>query len=501
MASLTNIFKRFTGDKYTDEQQQFLRSCAKFDEARLANYSLYERYYNGDQPTHLTEREKTYLEANGVPFTENYCETVIDEAAEKMEALGFEPLDANDEKPEGADEQQSDGVDDWLIKRWEDFTFDDFQSTIWTNTFMKADGWVLVDFDWNAGRSRMTWNNPELIEAHYDDNGNLELVVKKWNTCETSHTNPDGDAIVRMNLYYEDRVEKYFAVSEEEGADWSPHIDHTDYDIKTEAEQWPIWWTDTRKQDGEPLGILAFHFRNKPKGKPYGRSELRGAIPFQNEIDKQCVDLHNVMDSQGWPARYVTGATNESGEALTINPGEILTLPAGADAGQFDPVDPTRLTSTIEATLRRMATKTKTAFNDLDTNTQPNAEARKTANDGAVKRARDRQKTWGSTLEDSWTYSHKLEFLWAEEKPPAIPEGERLKIIWRDPEGRNELDFRLQLEAETRLGLSKETALNKIGYDGKAELEKSAAETAAATEAAQKAFDQGKNLADNPYGE
>ena len=96
-------------------------------------------------------------------------------------------------------------------------------------------------------------------------------------------------------------------------------------DDKSVTGTFPLWWTDTGDQFGEPLGIPVIHYRNDPRGKNHGRSELVDVIPIQDTANKGLVDGVKTMDSQGWPQRWGTGIDQVPNTKVAAEPGAILT--------------------------------------------------------------------------------------------------------------------------------------------------------------------------------
>lgn len=479
---------KLAGNAIAGEQQEFLRDCSKFSTTRLSGYSLAQKYYAGDHNTQLLDRARLILEANGIKYAENYCDVVVDTMTHRMNVTGF-TCDDNT------------AAEEWATDFWElpANRTGEFQGIVHSNTTIKGDGFVAVEYSAKLERPRLTWNNPDLCSPHYaDDSDEMELLVKCWETKRSAQTNPNGKAIRRMNLYYPDRIEKYFAVAQGDNASWSPHVDYADVD-ETGRAKWPIWWTDTLEQDGEPLGIPFIHFRNKANGSTFGVSEIRKAIPLQDAINKQLVDLFYVMDSQGWPLRWGTGIPDD--QTITVAIGEIIkATDSGAKFGQFDPADPRQLTEAIDAALRRFALKTATPISELVASASASGESKKTDLESHIQKIKDRQESHGGSWSNAPAIGYKLDQVFGSAE--VSTDEPQFVTVWDDPQPRNESAETEMYATQVRdIGLSQATALKKLGYDAEAEAVARAAETKAATSAAQKAFDAGTNLDGNPLAE
>jgi Phage portal protein, SPP1 Gp6-like len=439
----------------SNDRQDFLREAADMGEQRLHMYQLAQDYYDGEHRTRLLDRAKIYLEASGLRYCENFCETIVDVMAQRMKITAFQ-----------VDENET--LSDWLSKKvWAANDMPETQGVVHTQTTIKGDGFLIVTYDQDTGLPKFTWNRPEIIKPVYDDDGEMLYASKIWTTCEESPTNEAGAGITRMNLFFPDRVEKWFTVGEPNGkATWFPHLDEEDMVEGTGV--WPTPWT---MPDGEPIGIPVIHFRNKPKGRPFGVTELRGPIPQQDALAKQLMDLFYVMDSQGWKQRWATGVGD--GESITVAIGEFLkSTNENAKFGEFDAEDPGPMGEAIEGTLRRMAARSQTPLHLLMTGgTLPSGETLKTAESGLVHKVEDRQTTHGS----SWRRANMLGVRLVEAfgmMPAQLDEDAQIQVIWDGVESRNEQAETNTLGVQVEvLGLSKTTALRKLGFDPEEEAE------------------------------
>src|SRR6218665_1805631 len=70
-------------------QQDFLREAADMGSARLADYGLADDYYAGEHGVKLDDRERAFLEASGLSYCENFCETIVDTMVARLAMRGF----------------------------------------------------------------------------------------------------------------------------------------------------------------------------------------------------------------------------------------------------------------------------------------------------------------------------------------------------------------------------------------------------------------------------
>ena len=451
--------------------QDFLKDAAELGKDRLDRYKLFEEYYEGQQQTDLPERARQFLEAKSpkIEWNENFCETVVDTFVARMGISGFTTSELTEPEPgevgeDGLPPEASDELADWLQEYvWETNRLDATQAIVHLTAIQKGDAFLLVDFDNAKQCPRLTFNRPEIVKPEWDDDGNMVYCVKRWDTAAKSPTNPTGVKIQRMNIYYPDRVEKYFKLSAGGEASWSIHLDDDDV-------AWPTPWVDA---DGKPLGIPVFHFANKPSGKHWGRSELKSVIPQQNLLNKQVLDLVAIMDTMGYPQRYATGI--EDAGALKTAPGEVWhTAAPGAAFGQFEAAGLDGPLGAIEATLLRIAARSRTpAHLIVLTGGAPSGESLKVSESGLTSKAKYNAVFWGDVWGNAMLMAVKLAGVYATANKPPVSDlsGVTINANWNDPETQNLLTLLQALGLMKDLGVSDRTILSKIpGIDADQEL-------------------------------
>jgi len=324
--------------------QEFLREMASMGTKRLDDYHVAEDYYSGDQDTMLTDRAKTYLERSGIDYHENYCATVVDALADRCRVVGID----TPEYPE---------LGEWLWQTiWDRNRLDAEQHRFHTELLKYGDAFMVMEFDNALQATRIRMNYPDMLRADYVD-GKMVRSVKTWTTDEASPVNPPvglsprGRSVVRMNIYYDDRIEKYFRTGTDEGGLWAPWIDYGDTVFPT-----PNYLLDN---PATPRGIPIVHFANMRQRKQYGVAEHRSTIPQQDRLNKELVDLSLVMDTLGFPQRYAVGVANTS--VLRAVPGEVWSSEDPNTAfGQFPAADVDGMIRAIENTISRIAARSRT---------------------------------------------------------------------------------------------------------------------------------------------
>lgn len=433
------------------ERNELLTELATPDPARLQDYARSERYYDGDHHVRLTDRERQYMRRSGLPWSENFCETVIDTMAHRLNVEGFL---CEDNEP----------AQEWADEFFTGDTIAETAGVVHTQTPLKGDGFLGVDFDPDLGEPTMHWNDPGCCLPVYNAAGVLMMVAKTWNEAAPSVTNPEGRLIKRLNLYLPDRIEKWFSWAGSGQLTWLAHMDFGD-------EVWPTPWVRT---DGNPRGVGIVHFRNKPKGRTFGRSEIRSTIPQQDYLNKQLIDLANILDNQGWDQRWATGVSPKTAATLKNLAGELWATPnENAKFGQFDAAEVKGVLEAIEATLKRIAGRSATPLHLLFAGaiTQlPSGESLKTSEAGLVAKIKDRHPTYGMNWSRAVGMCAGLEADFG--SAGLTYAGEAFATQWQDPQSRNETGELEVAEAKSRIGVSQTTLLEEAGYDPKQEAER-----------------------------
>lgn len=472
---MASIFSRLRRkDKPQALDQDFLREAAEPDADLLSGYATYQDYYDGEHYTQLDDRARRVLEHKGISFCENFAETIVDTMTARMNVRGFEVASAEGDS--------ADAFSQWCDNLWQRNRADVLQQKVFDGAAVKGDAYVLLGWDETFKRPTFNFNRAEIIKPVYDEDGNLLMLVKRWSTSEVSPANPNGRPIQRMNLYYPDVIEKYFAATKDEASNWAPYRDPGE-------NIWPLPWVNP--STGDPLGINGIHFKNKPRSRSMGRSELHSAIPQFNALNKQALDLYYVMDQQGWSQRYATGVDEAPSNAKAV--GDVWWTPnENASFGEYASANPTLLNESIEAQLKRIAARSGTPLHMLNlTGTLPSGESLKTAEAPLVTRIQDRQIAHGNSFEDLMLTARRIQDAFGEPTPNLGEDEIVLTTLWEPAESRNEeSEVNVAIGKQT-LGVSKRTLIRELGYDPDVEEAQRDEETKASAEAMAKAARSG----------
>lgn len=399
---------------------------------RREGYDLVRNYYGGNHGVKLTDRLKKFLEQQGLRFVDNYCDVVVDVVAERLNVLGFA----------GPNET----LNDWLWGVWQANRMDGVQTTVHTEVVMLGDVYLLVDYDDSAKRPRLTPQAPEMIIPHYNpETRRIDWLSKKWTIAEVGEK-----PMIRLNLYYPDRVEKFIA----NNGVWQPFRDDED-------TEWPLSWIDNA---GEPLGIPLVHFRNKLLSSDYGDSEIGDIIPMQDLLNKTLVDLIMMLDGAAFGQRYTVNVTHNLSN-FDISPGSIAQFfseeGVAPEVGEWAPGDPEGLLKSIEMIVQHISSTTRTPQHLFQmSGGAPSGESLKVSESGLVKKVRRRQVSFGNSWEDAMLMAVKLESVFGSQRF-ADPQ---IETVWDDPESRNEEIHLNSLRIKKELGVPPRQLWREMGY-------------------------------------
>lgn len=408
---------------------------AQQEEELHKGYSIYQKYYRGDQEVRLTRRLKQFLPQD-LEFRDNFCEVVVDSVTERLQVESFATP---------ADEDF--GL--WVQEVWRVNRMDQEQAVVHGEAILKGDAYVMVDYDAGERRPRLMFQPADIITPRYDPSTRkMAFAAKKWQVVAEAGTGP----VTRMNIYYPERVEKYILASRA----WRPWSDEGDSD-------WPLPWIDAQ---GEPLGIPLVHFRNRPMSDDFGVSELHNIIPIQDLLNKSIVDLIMVLDTLGFPQRWGIGIDAPGATFKTV-PGQFWNMkssdPASAKVGQFDSAGVEGPLRAIETFIQHISAISRTPQHLFHlAGGIPSGEALKTSESGLVNKIKLRQVGYGNAWEDVIQLAARLEATFGE----LVFGDSSVEAIWADPETKNEESFITALAIKRRdLGVPEVQIWREAGYN------------------------------------
>lgn len=311
-------------------------------------------------------------------------------------------------------------------------------------TLIYGECFVIVWPD-DDGDVEISYNSPANAAIVYSNENQRkkEYGIKTWVTKTAQ-----GEKYTRLNLYFDDRIEKYTAkgeVTAGNNANWSL-IDTVD----------------------NPFGeIPMFHFRTS---RPHGSPEHLRAYGPQDMINKLVNTHMDTVDYQGAPQRYaLTGAMDdtesdvfdeddtdrENMDSLRNGPGELWYLKGVHNVGQFQPADHKVFTEPVAVYTRQMASTTDTPMHYFErTGSVPSGEALRTAEAPLIKKVNDRQLSFGSTWRDVYRFCLRIEGIESD-----------VQIKWKPAESMDPLDAWEVATRKKLVGVAPYRIFLEMGYD------------------------------------
>lgn len=427
-------------------------------------------YYNGDQITFLTERMREYLNLTNNStgavddFHLNIIQTVVVAVLDELSVIGFD----------ASEKASADGVKpqaQWAREVWDANKMGILQHNIHEAALRDSESFVMVDFDETTKLPRMTWHE-KFLDGTIDENCGYGIwfkypendwtqaplaAIKEW--VETSTRNGMPYTYRRRNVYYADRIEKYYR-----DPDWKPYIE-TEPNTNPEngaggepvSKAWPTPWVDAQ---GGPLGIPVICFRN------FGNvPEAKEAFSGQDATNKLFIDVLAEADG-AFRTYFLKGAhattdgkpmdANQSNR-LNIAPMTVLsTTNVDADLKTLEGGDPSKLMQTLKETILIVAQITGTPVSYFTITKQiAGAETLKGQDKPLAKKVEKRKDIFGQSWADVMSMARRIANTFG---AAGLDETQKFYTIWKQV-----FDLETIKMMRDTLGLPKETLWRLYG--------------------------------------
>lgn len=438
-------------------RESVMRHLENAEQANQKNYTLYRDYYDGLHQTMLTARIKAFLNLNNdIEFNVNYCPIVVDALAERLKVTGF---DAGD---------QGEVMWQW----WRDSRMDAQQGVVHTGAIRDGDFFEMVEWDNEEGRPCFSFETACAdgmgVKVHYstEKRNKIEYASKRWFA--------DIDRKVRrLNLYFEDHIEKYVSDGSGFEGNWRPYIEDGGYQAEGVIVPKPIiapgmmgdcgltWWTMNGAQGGEPLGVPVVHFKNKDQGYDRGQSELANVIPLQNALNKSLIDLIGAADVSGFPMLVGTGA---DWTGVKAGPGQLLNSKSPeAKLDRLGAADLKPMIEVKDSFAMEIARVSRTPISYFQSTSQLPAEGSEMQREvGLIAKGEKCNTDFGNAWEDMMKIARRLNNAFGGTK---MDEKQRIEAQWAPLQKRNELEHLQSLTLKKQLGVTDEMIWAEMGYD------------------------------------
>ena len=408
---MTVPFDYITEDETPDLEQSraILRSENQNLAEDLPTFNKFRDYYDGNQLlSYGTERFKDEFGTSFDGLVSNWSAPVVDAVLDKLEVIGINIPGA---------EFLSTII--WDALRRNDL--DEQQEDLHEGVLVESRAYAIIWPDPDLG-VRFDWQPAQNVRIKYaDDDDRIPVwAMKRWVT---------SSGVVRINLYFADRIEKWRGTDEPYNRTFIPTaLPSAGIEpFFIDGEPWPL---------PNSLGeIPVVEFTNR-KG-----SEIKGVIPLQDGVNYLLTSGFGAAEFNAMKQKVMLTNVNEPTGGWSNNPGRIWHLPHAIDPdgkpiesriGEFSETDLGPYRSYIEMILQHIALTTKTPvrlFFQPDRGGRgdaPSGDALRVEDQPLIDKAQSKQKRLGN----SW---YKVVGLTAKamtrDSKLILPPGE---VIWQD---------------------------------------------------------------------
>lgn len=408
------------------------------EKKRADRIARFRKYYDGDHDVKLSSDMRKLLRITDPDdgFTINMMPSVVDTMADRcivqsIDAVALQPADPTATEAADVLKDPRQNASAWIQEIMEENRFDILQGQVHLAAIRDGDAFMMAS--WDNERRCVRWTYEEAFDgssgmlAYYKSRSDptMTAAVKIWQV-QVPAALTTYQSMVRVNIYYPDRIEKYSAMGA--GMGFEPYIE--------DGETTHVHgWTDRNVQ---PLGIPVIHFRNGGRHN-YGVSVLRNAMTPQNALNRFMYTAVGTAELHGFPVFVAIG---HQPETKTITPamiyqvgntplqnGETADLKR-LEAGSLEPI-----LSMIDKARHLIADITRTPSADLVGGDGKSGEYLKQLEIGLLGKVRTFQTWAGAAWESVADMSHKIQAAFGTIQPP---EYKRFRTVWRQAQIRND---------------------------------------------------------------
>jgi hypothetical protein len=377
-------------------------------------------------------------------MADNWCDLVVDAAAERMEVEGFRF---------GSDL----GADDAAWQLWGACGLDSESAVGHTDAIKSGEFNVLVEPPQGDEAPQITVEHPAetIVERDPADPRHNLAALKVW---------VEENGRRHANVYLPDQVWK-FGCGPTSGKNlptqfWMP--------ARAEVALGGGWELEgvVKSSLGEVSMIPFLNRAGRRGGRRAGRSDIAGVIPIQDLINKILADAVVASEYAAYPQRWATGIEPDLDEDGNEKPIQEFVAAISrfwtegspdAKFGTFEAADLTKYVALIEMAVQHIAAQTRTPPHYLlgQSGNFPSGESLKSTETGLVARVKRKNKDFGP----QWVKVMQLAFKSTGDERHA----QRGRTLWTDPESRTEGERVDALVKMRQLGVPRQVLWEKWG--------------------------------------
>ena len=276
-------------------------------------------------------------------------------------------------------------------------------------------------------------------------------------------------ALGRMNIYYDNRVEKW---QQSVTTVWEPFTENDDeiVDIDDNGRKYKaaaVWLTDDGKATGESLGIPVFSMKNYDDRSSFGISDIDQVTIIQEIINKVTLDLLQASDMVGSP--LITTTATASTEALYYKAGQIIHLGPGTSWQMHLPGDLSQLMNLKEASVLEMARLSGLPISRFTTTKAVASEGTlKQQEAGFLAKLENKQVIFGNAWEDAVRYSLLVDKIYNDGTLVELNTDEindlEIDSQWQDLSPRSDMENADIAKIKKEIGVPDQAVFEAAGY-------------------------------------
>lgn len=422
---LTGIAERFRAEGLVSEDWQ--------EEMRLSGQlvELYRNYYGGSHRLTLTAAQKNMMNIKDDVldrYNANYCGMVVDAMADR---LNVDRINAGDEASQG-----------WIDELLKVNRFDGLQIDVHTAALRDGETFVMAEYSDVLKQVKLAhelaWDGYTGVLAVYDRSGeNIVAAAKVFY---------EGDD-TRVNLYYQNRLERYIAPDD--------------------GEMQPLNEAEDITRNGAAPGVPVVRFARKKDVT----SELNDAIPLQDSLNRTLISMvmtgeltaFSILFSRGWeapngitPGMVMTAMIkNKDGSPMIPTDKDeaaaLSTMLNAFDLKRIEAGNVEQLIKQAEWLINQIGTVTSTPVPGMMGGDSSSGEALKQRDVRLVGKCQSAQVSFGNSYEDLMRLAALMQTLYGTTNPPPL---DSINTQWKSAQVRNDADI-----------LAAAVQLQKWGYD------------------------------------
>jgi hypothetical protein len=407
---------------------------------------IFERYYRGDHAlAYATEKFKQTFGDLFPAFADNWCQTVVDAPVERLGINGFRCSSK-------ALTKQARAV-------WQSNRLDAGSVLAHTEAVKDGRSYLIVQPGTSARPARITVEHPSQVYVEHAPGDRRERIaaIKKWT---------DSAGYSYATLYFPDRILKFKSGRGIIGFGAAPLVLPANYD--------PTGW-EPRGQEAEgvnPLRVVpVIPLYNSPTMLEDGQSDLVTAIPLNDAINKESMDMLIASEYAAFRQRVLTGIevpTVKDPDTGNELPDPALELRMSVsrliaiedkDVGvhEFAASDLKNYVEAVTMFLQHLAAQTRTPPHYLlGQIVNASGDALKAAETGLVAKVKRKQLDFA----DSWEEAIGLAL---------GKNSDTIETVWADPEYRSEGELVDGLVKLASIGVPKKALFERIATPEQAE--------------------------------